>query len=150
MWLNLNNRAKISIRGAGVASCRQVRDNVWQPYRSLNPYRCDHCGTENVVAAPVLYQQGTRVYSGTFSSETADPTLLKLLRLRPCAVISVRLFFGDREFFFSFVWTTVGLRSIFAHPTSTGLRANSVGVFLFVFRFVLDGCGLWPSQYFPL
>ena len=38
----------------------------------LNPYQCDHCGTANIVAAPVLYQQGTRAYSGTFSSGTSQ------------------------------------------------------------------------------
>jgi predicted RNA-binding Zn-ribbon protein involved in translation (DUF1610 family) len=38
----------------------------------LNPYQCDQCGTTNIVAAPVLYQQGTRAYSGTFSSGTSQ------------------------------------------------------------------------------
>ncbi len=31
-----------------------------------NPYRCDQCGTPDIVAVPLLYQQGTRTYSGTF------------------------------------------------------------------------------------
>ena len=38
----------------------------------LNLYQCDQCGTTNIVAAPVLYQQGTRAYSGTFSSGTSQ------------------------------------------------------------------------------
>ena len=33
-----------------------------------NSYQCDQCGTTNIVAAPVLYEQGTRTYSGTFHS----------------------------------------------------------------------------------
>lgn len=38
----------------------------------LNPYQCEQCGTTNIVAAPVLYQQGTRAYSGTFNSGTSQ------------------------------------------------------------------------------
>src|ERR1035438_5437344 len=60
------NRAKISIGGTGVASCRQVRESGMASISQLNPYQCDQCGTANIVAAPVLYQQGTRAYSGTF------------------------------------------------------------------------------------
>ena len=32
-----------------------------------NSYRCDECGTPEIVAAPVLYQQGTRSFSGLFN-----------------------------------------------------------------------------------
>ena len=66
------NRAKISIEEPGVASCRQVRDNGMASVSQLNPYQCDQCGTANIVAAPVLYQQGTRTYSGTFHSGTSQ------------------------------------------------------------------------------
>jgi hypothetical protein len=33
-----------------------------------NSYQCDRCGSTNVVAAPLIYEQGTRTYSGTFNS----------------------------------------------------------------------------------
>lgn len=36
--------------------------------RQNNSYQCDRCGSTNVVAAPVIYEQGTRRYSGTFNS----------------------------------------------------------------------------------
>lgn len=29
-----------------------------------HPYQCDQCGTQNIVAFPVVYQEGTRVYHG--------------------------------------------------------------------------------------
>jgi hypothetical protein len=38
----------------------------------LNPYQCDQCGTANIVAALILYQQGTRAYSGTLNSGTSQ------------------------------------------------------------------------------
>jgi hypothetical protein len=43
----------------------------------LNPYHCDQCGTANIVAAPVLYQQGTRTYSSTlFTAGAAGRSFL--------------------------------------------------------------------------
>ena len=37
-----------------------------------NPYHCDQCGTGEIVAVPLLYQQGTRTFSGTFSHGTSQ------------------------------------------------------------------------------
>ena len=42
--------------------------SVLQP----NPYQCDQCGATNIVAAPVLYLQGTRYFSGIFNSGTSQ------------------------------------------------------------------------------
>ena len=66
------NRAKISIEEPGVASCRQLMDNGMASVSQLNPYQCDQCGTANIVAAPVLYQQGTHTYSTRFHSGTTQ------------------------------------------------------------------------------
>jgi len=46
-----------------------------------NSYRCNQCGTPEIVAVPVLYQAGTRTFSGVFnhgvsqsySAQTAAP-----------------------------------------------------------------------------
>ena len=108
-------------------------DNGMATVSQLNPYQCDHCGTANIVAASVLYQQGTRTYSGTFSSGTSQSHFAQAVAppslrgyLRPLVL------WGPATLIL-FVWTTVGFRSIFGHPTTTALRANSVGVFLFLF-----------------
>ena len=66
------NRAKISVEEPGVASCRQLMDNGMASVSQLNPYQCDQCGTANIVAAPVLYQQGTHTYSTRFHSGTTQ------------------------------------------------------------------------------
>ncbi len=61
-----------SHRRARCASCRQLRDNSMASVSQLNPYQCDQCGTANIVAAPVLYQQGTHTYSTRFHSGTTQ------------------------------------------------------------------------------
>jgi hypothetical protein len=112
------NRAKISIEGAGVASCRQVRDNGMATVSQLNPYRCDHCGTANIVAAPVLYGQGTRTYSGTFNSGTSQSYSAQVVappNPRGCSRTLLLWGFG---IFFACFWAAAGLRAIARHPNS--------------------------------
>ena len=129
---NEKSRAKIAIEEPGVASCRQVTDNGMASVSQLNPYQCDQCGTANIVAAPVLYQQGThtystRFYSGTtqsFSARAATPP-------RPKGYMRPLLVWGPAILILS-VWTVVGISSIYEHPMATALRPSSVAVFLFL------------------
>jgi hypothetical protein len=99
----------------------------------LNPYRCDQCGTATIVAAPVLYQQGTSAYSGTFSSGTSQSYFAQAIA-PPCMRGYLRpLVIWGPATLILFVWTIVGFSSIVEHPTATALRANSVATFLFLF-----------------
>jgi hypothetical protein len=99
----------------------------------FSPYQCDQCGTANIVAAPVVYQQGTRTYSGTFNSGTtqsysaqAVTPPLRLGYVRPF------LLWGPLFFFLS-LWTFVGFRSVVEAPRVTMFRVDLAVVF-----FVLD------------
>jgi hypothetical protein len=108
----------------------------------LNPYQCDRCGTANIVAAPVLYQQGThtystRFYSGTtqsFSAQAATPP-------RPRGYLRPILVWGPAIIVF-FVWTVVGIGSIYEHPMTSALRPSAVGAFLLFGAASLVGMGL--------
>ncbi len=107
---------------AGVASCRQVRDNVMATVSQLNPYRCDHCGTENIVAAPVLYQQETRAYSGTFSSGTSQSYSARIAAPpRPRGYVQAVLRWGPLILFLS-LWSIVSFRSVLELPRPTMYR----------------------------
>ena len=106
----------------------------------LNPYQCDQCGTANIVAAPVLYQQGTRTYSGTFHSGTSQSYSAQVSRAA-CTRGYIRplLLWGPMIFIF-LVWTVLGAGSILDHPES--LRhwdVNTVAVFLLLGSPVLVG-----------
>ena len=106
------NRAKISVKEPGVASCRQLMDNGMASVSQLNPYQCDQCGTANIVAAPVLYQQGTHTYSTRFHSGTTQSFSAQAVTpprvrgfLRPLLV------WGPAIAFFT-LWTFIGFDSI--------------------------------------
>src|SRR3954470_2572444 len=74
------NRARICVQEPGVASCRQVRDKkMGTVVEQQTPYQCDRCGAMNVVAAPVVYQQGTHTYSNRFGSGTSQSASAKVV-----------------------------------------------------------------------
>ena len=117
------NRAKISIEEPGVASCRQVRDNGMASVSQLNPYQCDQCGTANIVAAPVLYQQGTRTYSGTFNSGTSQSFSAQAAAPPDPRGYGRPLLLWGIPICFTFFWGFVGLVGILEHSKS----ATSIG-----------------------
>ena len=96
----------------------------------LNPYQCDQCGTANIVAAPVLYQQGTRAYSGTFSSGTSQSYSAQVAAPpSPRGYGRPLLLWGPVILFLS-VWTVVSFRSILELPKTTIFRVDLAAVFL--------------------
>ena len=85
----------------------------------LNPYQCDQCGTANIVAAPVLYQQGTHTYSTRFHSGTTQSFSAQAVAPpRPRGISPAFSCFGDPQYaLFSFV-DFVGLVGILDHINS--------------------------------
>ena len=98
----------------------------------LNPYHCDQCGTANIVAAPVLYQQGTHTYSTRFHSGTTQSFSAQAATPpRPRGYLRPFLVWGPAITIF-FEWTVVGVSSIYEHPMTSALRPSAVTVFLFL------------------
>jgi hypothetical protein len=86
----------------------------------FNSYRCDQCGTVNIVAAPVLYEQGTRTYSGMFHSGTSQSySAQAVVPPSPRGYARAFLLWGIGVFFACF-WGVAGLRAVVRHPNSTG------------------------------
>jgi predicted RNA-binding Zn-ribbon protein involved in translation (DUF1610 family) len=113
-----------------VARCRRAMDNGMASVSQASPYQCDQCGTTNIVAAPVLYQQETRTYSGTFYSGTTQSHYAQAAAPpTPRGLIRPFLGWGPPIAIF-FAWTVLGAGAILNHPTSSALRPNTVVVFL--------------------
>ena len=105
----------------------------------LNPYRCDQCGTTNIVAAPVVYQQGTRAYSGTFSSGTSQYySAQQAVPPRPLGYLKPVFRWGPLILLLS-VWTVIGFRSILELPRMSMFRVELAVVFLLLEVFALAG-----------
>ena len=93
-------------------------------------YKCDRCGATNIVAAPVLFQQGTHTYStrllsGTtqsFSAQAAAPPRHRGY-IRPFVLwIPLILLLS--------IWTVVGFRSFFEFHQISISRVDMAVVFL--------------------
>ena len=94
-----------------------------------NSYRCDKCGTANIVAAPVLYQQGTRAYSGTFNSGTSQSYSAQAVAPpNPRGYARTFLLWGFGIFFASF-WGIAGLRAAARYPNSAESSERTVACF---------------------
>ncbi len=132
------NRAKISFEEPGVASCRQVGDNSMACLSQLNPYHCDQCGAANVVAAPVLYQQGTRSYSTRFYSGTTQSFSAKAAAPPDSRGYGRPLLLWGIPICFTFFWGFAGLDRIRVHPTSLATLSETVAIFL-ILGFILLG-----------
>lgn len=83
------------------------------------PYQCDQCGCSDFIAAPVLYQQGTRTYSGMFrwgTSQTRSAQLATPPRPRSYAGPFLRWGF---PLCFCFFWGLTVLTTIFQRSQAT-------------------------------
>jgi len=95
-----------------------------------NPYRCDQCGTGEIVAVPLLYQQGTRTFSSTFHHGTSQSYSAQIAAPpHPRGYIRPFVLWGFAIFFFVF-WGGAGLNKILAEPSSKENLVNAVGLFL--------------------
>jgi hypothetical protein len=124
------NRAKIFIGEPGVARCRQLRDNGMASVSQFSPYQCDQCGTANIVAAPLIYQQGTHTYSTMFHSGTTQSFSAQVVTPpRPGRYLRPFLLWGPL-FFLLCLWTFVGFRSVLEVPRATMFRVDVAAIFL--------------------
>ena len=100
--------------------------SVLQP----NPYQCDQCGATNIVAAPVLYQQGTRTFSGIFNSGTSQSYSAQAVAPpNPRGYIRPLLLWGI-PICFTFFWAFVGLFGILNRSKSAISLGNTVTILL--------------------
>jgi hypothetical protein len=96
----------------------------------FNPYQCDQCGTANIVAVPVLYEQGTRAYSGRFHSGTIQSYSAQAVTPPlPRGYLRPLLVWGPVIVLLS-LWTFVGFRSILELPKITMFRLDLAFAFL--------------------
>ena len=104
-----------------------------------NPYQCDQCGAPNIVAVPLIYEQGTRTYSGAFhrgssqsySAQAAAPP-------RPRGYMRPLLVWGF-AICFAFFWAFAGFSALLKHPTSSAVLEFPIALLLLLGLVFLAG-----------
>lgn len=110
--------------------CRQVGDNGMASTSQQNSYQCDQCGGANIVAAPLLYQQGTHTYSGPFYSGVSQShTAQAVAPPKPRGYIRPLLLWGFWILLFSILFL-VNFSLIFRHPRAAILETTAMFAFL--------------------
>ncbi len=101
----------------------------WHPYCSQTLINAK-CGTTNIVAAPVLYQQGTRTFSGIFNAGTSQSYSAQAVAPpNPRGYIQPLLLWGI-PICFTFFWAFVGLFGILNRSKSAISLGNTVTILL--------------------
>lgn len=94
------------------------------------PYQCDRCGATNVVAAPLVYQQGTHTYSTRFSAGTTQSFSAQAAAPPDPRGYGRSLVLWGIPICFTFFWGIAGLSRILDHPQSATSLSGSVAIFL--------------------
>ncbi len=82
-------------------------------------YRCDQCGSSAIVALPLLYEQGTRSFSGRFTSGVSQSFTAKAASPpKPRGYIRACLGWGFPIFFCGF-WGAASLSALLRPPRAT-------------------------------
>ena len=99
-------------------------------------YRCDQCGSPEIVSLSLLYEQGTRSFSGRITSGISQSfTARGASPPSPRNYVRALLGWGFAIFFCVF-WGIAGFRGILQHPRKTESLESAV-TFLFCFGFML-------------
>lgn len=119
----------------GVARSGSAMEAVGQN----NSYQCDRCGSTNVVAAPVIYGQGTRTYSGTFNSgNSKSQAAIGAAPPNPRGYARPIFLWGFGIVFACF-WGFAGFRAIARFPQTAGTSERSITLLVVVALVCLIG-----------
>ncbi len=96
-------------------------------------YRCNQCGSPEIVALSLLHEQGTRSFSGRFTSGVSQSYSARAAAPpKPKRYFRPIILWGPVVVFFG-MWTYVGFNTLFMHPKVFVLKELLAVVFFLLF-----------------
>ena len=96
-------------------------------------YRCEQCGSPEIAALSQLYEQGTRSFSGRFTSGVSQSYSARAAAPpKPKRYFRPIILWGPVVVFFG-MWTYVGFNTLFMHPKAFVLKEFLAVVFFLLF-----------------
>ena len=92
------------------------------------PFQCDQCGATNIVAAPVVYQQGTHTYSSRLNTGTSQTFAAQVAAPPSPRGYRRHLVLWGIPICFTFFWGLVGLIGILNHAKSAAALGSTVAL----------------------
>lgn len=117
----------------------RLKDDEMATLSQQSPYRCDQCGTPDIVAVPLVYQQGTRTYANPFgwgSSQSHSAQAASPPRRR--SYLRSFLLWGPPTSLF-FLWSYAGISAMLEHRNVRRSAQEEMAVFLFLGLICLGG-----------
>jgi hypothetical protein len=109
-----------------------VRDDVMGTVLQQTIYHCEQCGGTNIVAAPVVFREGTHTYTRRLSTETNQSfSALVAAPPRPRGYLRPFLIWGF-GIFFAIFWAFAGLRALLANSESHAVLLRPLGLLTLV------------------
>jgi len=100
-------------------------------------YRCEQCGSPEIVALSLLHEQGTRSFSGRFTSGVSQSYSARAAAPpKPKRYFRPIILWGPVAVFFG-MWTYLGFSALFMHPKALALKELLAVVFFLLFRAAL-------------
>ncbi len=93
-------------------------------------YQCDQCGTSEIVAIPILYQQGTRTFSGIFNHGTSQSASAQAVAPPRLRGYLGQIFIWGFAVSLCSLWSVTSLLSFFRHTEVSTSQAEVTAVFL--------------------
>ena len=109
-----------------VASADRCGANEMATLPQQNLYQCDQCGTANTVAIPLLYQQGTRSYSGALHSGSSQSYSAQMAAPPSRRGYKRPILLWGFGIYFVFFWAYAGVSSLRLHPKSAASTESVV------------------------
>jgi ribosomal protein S27AE len=126
----LKNRANL----CSGTRCRKLSPGQGQQMESVveqqTPYQCGRCGATNVLAAPLVYQQGTHTYSTRFRSGTTQSFSAQAAAPPDPRGYGRPLVLWAIPICFTFFWGLVGLIGIIEHSKAATRLGSTVAILL--------------------
>ena len=93
-------------------------------------YQCDECGTPEIVAVPILYQQGTRTFSGLFNHGISQSASAQVLTPPQPRSYFRQIFIWGFLVVLCSLWSVTSLFSFLTHTVVSASQAEVTVVFL--------------------
>ena len=94
-----------------------ARGNAMATSVAQQAYQCDQCGNPDIVAVPLLYQQGTRTFSGVFNRGVSQSVAAQTLSPPRTRRYAIRAFAWGMVVVLCLLWGCTALRAFLLDGT---------------------------------
>ena len=110
----------------------RLEDDEMATLLQQSPYQCDQCGTPDIVAVSLVYQQGTRTHSGMFHPGSSQSCSAQVAAPPQPRGFARPLVLWGFAIYFSCFWAYAGFSALHRHPKNPASFEYPIACLLFL------------------